>query len=155
MEFHRTARKPVTVSIVPLIDILVTLLFFFIVTMRDTEDYEKKKLKPEIQVSLPSAHGMQVATTKESRSTLSISKDGETELDGLPVPPGLLKEYLIANLKNRGGLKLAIRGDRGCPWESILYSHSAALEAGYSEKEIYYSVDKPQLDSAQPLRENP
>lgn len=155
MEFHRTTRKPVTVSIVPLIDILVTLLFFFIVTMKDSEDYEKKKSKPEIQVSLPSAHGMKVATTMESRSTLSISKEGLTELDGLPVPRGLLKEYLIANLEKRVGLKLAIRGDKGCPWEAILYSHSAALEAGYSEKEIYYSVDKPQLDPAQSPPESP
>lgn len=155
MEFHRITRKPAAVSIVSLIDILVTLLFFFIATMKDADDYEKKKPKPEIQVSLPSAHGMQVSTTKESRSTLSIDKDGKTELDGLPVPQGLLKEYLIANLDKRAGLKLAIRGDKGCPWESILYSHSAALKAGYSEKDIYYSVDKPQLEAPQPPPESP
>ena len=81
MEFNRTARKPPTVSIVPLIDILVTLLFFFIVTMKDPDDFEKKKLKPEIQVSLPSAHSMKVTTTKQTRSTLSLGKDGSAELN--------------------------------------------------------------------------
>ena len=154
MEFHRTARKPATVSIVPLIDILVTLLFFFIVTMKDPKDFEKKTLKPEIQVSLPSAQSMKV-TTKETRSVLSLSKDGQADLDGTSVVPGLLKEYLIANLKERAGLKLALRVDKECPFQAILKAHSAAIEAGYSEKEIYYLVDRPQSESTQPSPENP
>ncbi|MEN8774212.1 MAG: biopolymer transporter ExbD [Akkermansiaceae bacterium] len=155
MEFHRIARKPTTVSIVSLIDILVTLLFFFIVTMKDSDDFEKKKLKPEIQVSLPSAHSMKVTTTKQTRSTLSLGKDGRAELDGTPVVQGLLKEYLIANLKERSGLKLALRVDKECPFEAILRAHSAAIDAGYSEKEIYYLVDKPQSGSIPPSSESP
>jgi biopolymer transport protein ExbD len=142
VEFHRTIRKPVTVSIVPLIDILVTLLFFFIVTMNDLTE---KTPRPEIQVSLPSAHSLAVKATDVTRSTLSLGSDGSAELDGLKVPKGLLKEYLIANLEKRAGLKLALRVDKECPFEAILFSHSAALDAGYQEKEIYYLVDKPQV----------
>ena len=141
MEFNRTIRKPVTVSIVPLIDILVTLLFFFIVT---TNDLPEKVPLPEIQVSLPSAHSLAVKSTDVARSTLSLGSDGSAELDGLPVPEGLLKEYLIANLEKRAGMKLALRVDKDCPFQAILFSHSAALDAGYDEKEIYYLVDKPQ-----------
>jgi len=140
VEFHRVIRKPVTVSIVPLIDILVTLLFFFIVTMNDLTE---KVAKPEIQVSLPSAHSLPVKTTDVRRSTLSIGKDGSAELDGLKIPNGLLKEYLIANLEKRPGLKLALRLDKQSPVESLLLSQSAAREAGYSEKDIYILVDKP------------
>ena len=155
MEFNRIARKPVTVSIVPLIDILVTLLFFFIVTMKDPDDFEKKKLKPEIQVSLPSAHSIKVATTKQTRSTLSLGKDGSAELDGTPVVSGLLKEYLIANFKERAGLKLALRVDKECPFQAILRAHSAAIDAGYSEKEIYYLVDTLQSEVAPSSSESP
>lgn len=144
MEFNRTIRKPVTVSIVPLIDILVTLLFFFIVTMNDLTE---KTPRPEIQVSLPSAHSIAVKATDVTRSTLSLGKEGEAELDGLKIPDGLLKEYLVANLSERPGLKLALRVDKGCPWDAILSSHSAALDAGYSEKDIYYLVDPPQAAS--------
>ena len=139
MEFHRTARKPATVSIVPLIDILVTLLFFFIVTMKD---YEKKQPKPEMQIALPSAYDLEVKTTTEGRTTLSLDEEGNAEIDGLLVPDGLLKEFLVANLKERPGYKLALRADKNCPWEKIIYSHSAALEAGYAPTEIYYPVDK-------------
>ena len=114
--------------------------------MKDPNDFEEKKLKPEIQVSLPSAHSMKVTTTKQTRSTLSLGKDGQAELDGTPVVPGLLKEYLIANLKERAGLKLALRVDKDCPFQAILRAHSAAIDAGYSEKEIYYLVDKPQSE---------
>jgi biopolymer transport protein ExbD len=142
VEFHRTARKPVTVSIVPLIDILVTLLFFFIVTMNDLTE---KTPRPEIQVSLPSAHSLKVKATDVTRSTLSVGKDGGAELDGLKIPEGLLKEYLIANLEKRPGFKLALRFDRGCPVDSFLYTNSAALDAGYAEKDIYILVDKPQV----------
>ncbi len=142
MEFQRVVRKPVTVSIVPLIDILVTLLFFFIVTMNDLTE---KTPRPEIQVSLPSAHSLAVKSTDVSRSTLSLGADGSAELDGLKVPDGFLKEYLIANLEKRAGLKLALRVDKNCPFQAILASHSAALDAGYQEKEIYYLVDKPQV----------
>jgi biopolymer transport protein ExbD len=155
VEFNRIARKPPTVSIVPLIDILVTLLFFFIVTMKDPDDFEKKRLKPEIQVSLPSAHSMKVTTTKQTRSTLSLAKDGSAELDGTQVVPGLLKEYLIANLKERAGLKLALRVDKDCPFQSILKAHSAAIDAGYTEKEIYYLVERPQSTSAPFSSKNP
>jgi len=155
VEFHRTARKPATVSIVPLIDILVTLLFFFIVTMKDPDDFERKKLKPEIQVSLPSAHSMKVTTTKQTRSTLSLGKDGRAELDGIPVVPGLLKEYLIAKIEESAGLKLALRVDKNCPFQAILRAHSAAIDAGYSEKEIYYLVDKPQSEIPSSTSENP
>ena len=141
MEFHRPIRKPVSVSVVPLIDILVTLLFFFIVTMNDLTE---KTPRPEIQVNLPSAHSLEVKSTDVTRSVLSLGKDGSAELDGLKVTEGLLKEHLIANLETRPGLKLALRVDRGCPFAAILYSHSAALDAGYSEKDIYYLVEKPQ-----------
>lgn len=141
MEFHRVIRKPVTVSIVPLIDILVTLLFFFIVTLNDLTE---KVPKPEIQVILPSAHSLPVKASDVTRSTLSIGKDGGAELDGLEIPNGLIKEYLIANLEKRPGLKLALRLDKKSPVESLLLAQSAAREAGYSEKDIYILVDKPQ-----------
>jgi biopolymer transport protein ExbD len=98
---------------------------------------------------------MKVTTTKQTRSTLSLGKDGSAELDGTPVVPGLLKEYLIANLKERAGLKLALRVDRECPFEAILRAHSAAIDAGYSEKEIYYLVERPQSTEAPFSSENP
>ncbi len=144
MEFHRVNRKPVTVSIVPLIDILVTLLFFFIVTMNDLTE---KIPRPEIQVSLPSAHSLAVKSSGVTRSTLSLAADGSSELDGLKIPHGFIKEYLIANLEKRAGLKLALRVDKNCPFQAILECHSAALDAGYHENEIYYLVDQPQAPS--------
>lgn len=140
MEFYRPKSKTPTVSIVPLIDILVTLLFFFIVTMQDLTE---KTPQPETKVALPSAHSLEVKVTEEVRTTLSLSAEGRAELDGLPIPRGLLKEHLVANLQARPGMKLAIRADRACPFEVVLMAHSAALEAGYLQKDIYYPVERP------------
>ena len=128
--------------IVPLIDILVTLLFFFIVKLNDTTD---KVPRPEIQVELPSANSLQVKTVSVSRSTLSLGKEGNAEIDGLEVPDGLLKEFLIGNRKERPGMRLALRVDQGCPWSKVLEAHSAALDAGYPKEDIFYPVRKPDL----------
>ncbi len=142
MEFHRTVRKPATVSIVPLIDILVTLLFFFIVTMKD---YEKKKAKPEVQISLPESGGLTVRTTKATRATLTLDRDGKAYLEGVPVVEGYLKEYLISNLKERPGLKLALRVDEACPHGKFIEALGAASDAGYGRDDIVLPVRKSAL----------
>ena len=124
MEFHRPPKKPVAVPIVPLIDILVTLLFFFIVTMRE---YEEPIPSPEMKVSLPTVNSLKVTTVTKARSVLSLNKEGTAEIDGLPIVEGLLKETLIANRDLRKGLKLVLRADEDCPWGKILAAHSAAV----------------------------
>ncbi len=139
MEFYRPKRKVAEVSIVPLIDILVTLLFFFIVTM---QNLTPKTPKPETQVALPSAHSLEVKTTTVTRTILSVDSEGKTELDGLVVSREFLKEYLVGNLRNRPGVKLAMRVDRGCDFQHVLFAFSEALEAGYTQKDIYFLVDR-------------
>ncbi|MDA8969079.1 biopolymer transporter ExbD [Akkermansiaceae bacterium] len=126
--------------IVPLIDILVTLLFFFIVTMNDMDT---KVPTSEMKVSLPTSNSLKVSTATAARSVLSINEAGEAEIDGLPVVRGLLKETLIANRNLRKGLKLVLRADEGCPWGKILAAHSAAVQAGYGDDELIYRVKKP------------
>ena len=49
----------------------------------------------------------------------------------------------------------AIWVDKNCPFQAILRAHSAAIDAGYSEKEIYYLVDKPQSEIPSSTSENP
>ncbi len=151
MEFYRPKKKPVTVPIVPLIDILVTLLFFFIVTMNDLTE---KVPRSEMKVSLPTANSLKVNTVNVARSVLSLNEEGEAEVDGLPVVGGLLKETLIANRELRKGLKLVLRADEGCPWGKILAAHSAAVQAGYGDDDLIYRVKKPQLPEEQ-APENP
>jgi len=140
VEFYRPKQKPITVPIVPLIDILVTLLFFFIVKLTDSTE---KVPSSETQIDLPSANSLTVKTVTISRSTLSLGKDGSAEIDGLKVPEGLLKEFLIGNLEKRPGMKLAIRADKECPWEKVIEAHSAGLDAGYPKEDIYYPVKDP------------
>lgn len=137
MQIYRPARKVVTVPIVPLIDILVTLLFFFIVTMNEME---RKRPRPVMKVSLPTAKGQQVKTITTTRSVLSLGDGGKAELDGLAVPDGFLREYLVAAREQRPDLKLELRADEGCPWGKVLEAHGAAVAAGYPAGEIVNRV---------------
>ena len=137
MEFYRPVKKPLTVPIVPLIDILVTLLFFFIVTMNEME---RKHPRPVMKVTLPTASSQKVKIITETRTVLSLDTKGAAEIDGLAVPSGFLKEYLRASREQQPNLKLEMRADEACPWGAVLKAHAAAIEAGYPASEIVNRV---------------
>ncbi|MGC6426714.1 MAG: ExbD/TolR family protein [Akkermansiaceae bacterium] len=139
MEFYRPTKKPVNVPIVALIDILVCLLFFLIVTQ---SKMDTKVPRSEMKVTLPTANSMKVNTVTVARTVLSLDPEGNAEIDGLNVIDGFLKETLIANRGQRPGLKLVLRADRDCPWGKILEAHSAAVQAGYGKDEVIYRVTK-------------
>jgi len=135
MEFYRPKRKPVNVPIIPLIDILVTLLFFFIVSMAP-------KQRRMLEVTLPAADTLKVKTVVEAISVLSVAEKGNTDLDGLQIPQGLLKEYLVANRSEGLGEKLEIRMDKNCTLETLLSIQSAVAAAGYQKGEIFHRVKR-------------
>ncbi len=136
MEFYRPKKRPVTVPIVPLIDILVTLLFFFIVSMAP------KQRRSLLEVTLPAAESLKVKTAVDSVSVLSVGADGRTDLDGLEVPKGLLEQYLVANRREAAGSKLEIRMDKTCTLETLLAVQGAVNEAGYAKGEVFHRVRK-------------
>lgn len=139
MKFHLPTKKPVNVPIVALIDILVCLLFFLIVTQ---SKMDTKVPRSEMKVTLPTANSLKVNTVTVARSVLSLNAEGKAEIDGLAVIEGFLKETLIASREQRPGLKLVLRADRSCPWGRILEAHSAAVQAGYGKDEVIYRVTK-------------
>lgn len=147
MKFHRPVQKPVNVPIVALIDILVCLLFFLIVTQ---SKMDTKVPRSEMKVTLPTANSLKVNTVTVARSVLSLNAEGEAEIDGLNVIDGFLKETLIANRRERAGLKLVLRADKACPWGKILEAHSAAVQAGYGKDEVIYRVTKSALTEEPP-----
>jgi len=140
MEFFRPKKKALTVPIIPLIDILVTLLFFFLIKMTNMTEKQKRSV---LKVSLPTAGSLKVRTIADARSILSLDGQGNAEIDGLPVAEGLLKEYLVGNRTQRPGGKLELRADEGCPWGKIIEAHSAVMLAGYTDNEVVYRVKRP------------
>ena len=143
MQFYRPAKKPINVPIVALIDILVCLLFFLIVTQ---SKMDTKVPMPEMKVNLPTANSLKVNTVTKARSVLSLSRRGEAEIDGLAVIEGLLLETLMAHRKKRSGLKLVLRVDESCPWGKVLEAHGAAVQAGYGNDDVIYRVKQLQSD---------
>lgn len=136
MEFYRPKKKPASVPVVPLIDILVTLLFFFIVSMAP------KQRRSLLEVTLPAAESLQVKTAVDAVSVLSVNEAGRIDLDGLEVPADLLKEYLLANRKEAASSKLEIRMDKTCTLETLLVVQASVNEAGYGKGEVFHRVRK-------------
>ncbi|MGE9267433.1 MAG: ExbD/TolR family protein [Verrucomicrobiales bacterium] len=136
MEFYRPKKKAVNVPIIPLIDILVTLLFFFIVSMAP------KQRRSLLEVSLPEANTLKTRSATHAVSVLSVNGEGAFDLDGLEVPAGLLKEYLTANRQEAAEAKLEIRMDRACTVETLLAVQGAVQNAGYAKGEVFHRVRK-------------
>ena len=68
---------------------------------------------------------------------------------------GLLTEYLISNLKERPGLKLALRVDEACPHGKFIEALGAASEAGYGQDDIVLPVKSSKVESPVTTPENP
>ena len=137
MEFSRAQRKPVTVPIVSLIDILTILLIFFIVTTTFKEP------KPVIEVEIPVVSGDSQITSqvKDKRSTLTVSASGEIFLDEVQVLSGELPNYLESFLKIYPDRKLALRIDEGCPLGTMVSVWEALTAAGFDLKDTPMRVD--------------
>jgi len=103
-------------------------------------EMERKRPRPVMKVTLPTANSQKVKTITVTRTVLSLDTKGVAEIDGLAVPEGFLTEYLQANREQRPGLKLEMRADEACPWGAVLNAHGAAIKAGYPANEIVNRV---------------
>ena len=130
MRFHRQPRRRVEVTIIPMIDILLIMLVFFIVTTAF------KKPRDILRIELPTVHEIPGDKTIAPRSVISVDALGHVALDTLPVPEGLLQSYLLAYQKQNPGRKLELEADKGLPLERLLHVWDALTKAGIEIKDV-------------------
>ena len=130
MHFHRPVRSRNQVMIIPLIDILLFLLIFFIVST------QFKKPRNVLRIELPTVREMPSDKVTDTRSVISVDADGVVTLDGLKVPDGLLESYLAAYQKQNPGRKLELEADRKLPLERLLAIWDSMLKAGLQIKDV-------------------
>lgn len=130
MRFHRHPRKRVEVTIIPMIDILLIMLVFFIVTTAF------KKPRDILRIELPTVREIPSDTMVAARSVIAVDALGNISLDSLAVPEGLLQSYLIAYQKQNPGRKLELEADRKLPLERLLHVWDALTKAGIAIKDV-------------------
>ena len=100
----RSQRKPY-INIIPLVDVLTVLLFFFIVTMQ----FKQFKV---LNITLPEIKTAGINQI-EDQIVLMIDELGETYYNGVPVSIEQMKESLIATSEVNSDLSVLIMADEG------------------------------------------
>jgi biopolymer transport protein ExbD len=127
MRFHvRKRRQAPAVIIVALIDILIVLLIFLMVSTAF-------KQQPALKINLPEASQAQRSGAQETPPLIvTIDPQGNYRLgvNGRPVTLDQFRADLIAEVAKTPDLKLAISGDEGAPWGRVAKVMDAARAAG-------------------------
>lgn len=138
MRLHRLPKPRNAVQIIPMIDILLVLLIFFIVSTHF------KKPRDIMRIELPTVHEIPSDKIAETRSILAVDPTGKVTLDSVVVPDGLLESYLQAFLKQNPGRKLELEADKGLPLERLLGVWDALTKAGIQIKDVPARIRLPE-----------
>ncbi len=138
MRFHRPTTPRSQVAVIPLIDILFVLLIYFIVSTAP------KKPRDVLRIQLPTVNEIPTDTVRDERSTLALDASGNASLDALPVPDGLLENYLRAFQTENPGRKLELKADRNLPIEKLLQTWDALTKAGIPIQEVPARINLPE-----------
>ena len=141
MIFPRKPRRSPTLNIIPLIDVLVVLLIFYIATT------VFKKSQPKIVIKVPSS--TTATTTQETPpSIIYVTADSKIFLDDVPVEPEQLGELLKEKIAANPSFKVAMKADTSAPFGAITKVMDAAHIAGIGDLPTFMETPKAPGDAA-------
>jgi biopolymer transport protein ExbD len=140
MQFPRKPRRSPTLNIIPLIDILVVLLIFYIATT------VFKKPQPTINIVVPPS-STATATKEPPPSIIYVTADSKIFLDDAPVDSDQLADQLKSKLAANPAFKVAMKADTKAPFGVITKVMDAAHVAGISNLQTFMQTDKDSGDS--------
>ncbi|KAF3977121.1 MAG: biopolymer transporter ExbD [Methylococcales symbiont of Iophon sp. n. MRB-2018] len=132
MNFSRTKRPPLEITLTPMIDVVFLLLIFFMVTTTFNQ-------QTELKINLPEAKGTQ-AETAEKMIVLTINAEGSYFISGDDGPPHPLinqkKATLMRALIQIAGesrkIPFIISADGKTPHQAVITVLDVASNLGFS-----------------------
>jgi biopolymer transport protein ExbD len=135
MQFPRKPRRSPSLNIIPLIDVLVVLLIFYIATT------VFKKSEPKINIVVPSSTTATV-TQDTPPSIIFVSSDSKIFLDDAPVEAAQLGDLLKSKIAANPAFKVAMKSDKDAPFGVIVKVMDAAHVAGITNLQTFMNTDK-------------
>lgn len=142
MDFRRKKRAPVEIGLIPMIDVLLVLLFFFMVatTFRHHSD---------LKINLPEASGEDIDQSATKAINLLIDAEGKYAIaaeDGKPQP---LAEQNLPALKNALAnfsaeshqLPFIISADGKTPHQAVVSALDIASQLGFHH--VTFAINPP------------
>lgn len=133
MRFKRkTALEMGRLDIAPLVDVVLLLLIFFMLT--------SSFITPSgLRIDLPSASALE--PQERDHLTVTISEEGEFFLEDQPVSPEALRGRLAASLAASPGRTLILEADRGARHGTVVRVMSLARDLGWEKMAIAAQPD--------------
>lgn len=144
MDFHRNkrSRTPVEINLIPMIDVVLVLLIFFIVTTTFTHE-------TGININLPEAKGEPpVAETNNKVITLLIDKQGnyfvstQNNTEGQKLDQDNLTQEFATRMGNNPQIPFVISADGRTPHQAVIRALDIASKVGF--KHIAFATKEPE-----------
>ena len=131
IEVHEESESRIDVA--PLIDVLFTLIIFFLVTSTFEEEEKEEK------VQLP-RHGGSSLVNKERPFYINVLRDGTYRVQGETVDLDHLRVKLINRHKGKPDQRVVIRGDAKAFHGQTTAALAAASQAGFPSANIAWDT---------------
>jgi len=123
MKFAVKKRRPPSIIIVSLVDVLTILLIFFVVSTTFKRD------QPEVQINLPDAKTATKAPAELEHAIVTVDQNDEIKLDGRAIGVGEL-ENAVRDLPETRKSSLALQADKKASFGTIIQVMDALKLAG-------------------------
>lgn len=133
---HRPPRA--LISLVPLVDVLLILLVFFMVT----STYLDLDMIPAAE-RRDEAATAPAATSGGGALLIRLAPDGRTWLRGRPLDPGALRAALAAHLRDAPGAAVSVLASPRAEMQALVTLMDTATEAGVARLRILRTEDAP------------
>ena len=130
MNFHVRRRRSPVLQIINMIDILIILLIFLVVSTSFKESHSV------LNVSVPVSDALALGTDSERRTGISLTKEGKVYLDDREVPAAETATALASLRSARPNAKLDLRIDENVPFGTIIKVWDALTKAGYKVGDV-------------------
>lgn len=141
MQFPRKPRRTPVLNIIPLIDVLVVLLIFYIATTVFKHAQPKLNIKPPSSTTATVTHDTPPAV-------LYVTSDSKFFLDDTPVEATGITDLLKSKLAANPAWKVAMKADTDAPFGAITKVLDAAHAAGITDLPTFMSPAKQGDDSS-------
>jgi biopolymer transport protein ExbD len=135
MKFRRRAKPEVIgFQIAPMVDILLVLLCFFIITW----NFARKEM--ELDVKVPAAQSGQEGASAVNQTVLNVKRDGTIVWNRKTVPIAELRSRLGELARIYPDYAIILRGDESGPYRNIVNVLDVCRDAGIWN--VAFAVDK-------------
>lgn len=124
-----------TLNLTPMIDVILTLVIFFLVASKFTDEEKTLGLK------VPSVSSQSAVAAAPEPKIVNVFSDGRIQLSGEPVSLDSLTKQLTAERGQYRKLTVLVRGDRNTTHGRMTDVYDACRRAGISEVAISVKTD--------------